>query len=100
MKSMMRTQNTQSLKKIIIRLIKEEGLEEGLRHTRLYTLWDELLGVTVAKNTRKKYIEGRTLFVYLNSSIVRNQLFMMRQDIIKQLNNKMGEEIIDTLELH
>jgi predicted nucleic acid-binding Zn ribbon protein len=99
-KSMMGQSNTKSIKDLIIRLIKEEGLEEGLQHARLYALWDELLGVTVAKNTRKKYMQGRTLFVYLNSSIVRNQLFMMRQDIIKQLNKKMGKEIIDALELH
>jgi hypothetical protein len=37
--------------------------------------------------------------VHLNSSIVRNQLFMMRQDIINQINAKIGREIISTLEL-
>jgi predicted nucleic acid-binding Zn ribbon protein len=91
--------NTHSLKELLIRLIKDEGLEEGLLHARVYALWDEMLGVTVAKNTRKKYIQGRTLFVHLNSSIVRNQLFMMRQDIINQINAKIGREIISTLEL-
>ena len=68
-------------------------------HARVYALWDEMLGVTVAKNTRKKYIQGRTLFVYLNSSIVRNQLFMMRQDIINQINKNLETDIIDALEL-
>jgi predicted nucleic acid-binding Zn ribbon protein len=92
-------QNTNSLKDLLIKLIKEEGLEEKLLHARLYALWDEMLGITVAKNTRKKYIQGRTLFVHLNSSIVRSQLFMMRQDIINQLNKKLGKELIDALEL-
>jgi predicted nucleic acid-binding Zn ribbon protein len=92
-------QNIQSLKDLIIRFIKEEGIEEGLLHARVYALWDEMLGVTVAKNTRKKYIQGRTLFVYLNSSIVRNQLFMMRQDIINQINKNLETDIIDALEL-
>jgi predicted nucleic acid-binding Zn ribbon protein len=91
--------NTQSLKEVLLQLIKEEGLENGLLYARLYALWDEMLGVTVARNTRKKYIQGRTLFVHLNSSIVRSQLFMMRQDIVAQLNKRMGKDIIDTLEL-
>jgi predicted nucleic acid-binding Zn ribbon protein len=95
----MLSQNTHSLKEIILQLLKKEGLEEGLLHTRLYALWDELLGATVARNTRKKYIQGRTLFVHLNSSIVRSQLFMMRQDIVKQLNKSIGKELIDSLEL-
>ncbi|MDR3180663.1 MAG: DUF721 domain-containing protein [Prevotellaceae bacterium] len=92
-------QNTHTLKELLLQFIKEEGFEEGLLHARIYALWDEMLGVTVAKNTRKKYMEGRTLFVYLNSSIVRAQLFMMRQDIINQLNEKIGKVVIDTLEL-
>jgi predicted nucleic acid-binding Zn ribbon protein len=92
-------QNTNPIKVLLSRLIKEEGLEGDLLHTRLYALWDEMLGVTVAKNTRKKYVRGRTLFVHLNSSIVRNQLFMMRQEIIAELNKKLGENLIDALEL-
>jgi predicted nucleic acid-binding Zn ribbon protein len=92
-------QNTNTIKTILSQFIKEEGLEDKLMHARLYALWDEMLGVTVAKNTRKKYIQGRTFFVHLNSSIVRNQLFMMRQDIITQLNKKLGKEIIEALEL-
>jgi predicted nucleic acid-binding Zn ribbon protein len=95
----MLSQNTHALKDLLLRLIKEEGLEGGLLHARLYALWDELLGVTVARNTRKKYVQGRTLFVYLNSSIVRSQLFMMRQDIVAQLNKRLGQDLIDTLEL-
>jgi predicted nucleic acid-binding Zn ribbon protein len=95
----MAKQNTQSIKNVLIQFIKEQGLEKGLQHARLYALWDELLGVTVAKNTRKKYVQGRTLCVHLNSSIVRNQLFMMRQDIITELNRQLGEDLLDTLEL-
>jgi predicted nucleic acid-binding Zn ribbon protein len=95
----MLSQNTSSIKDLLIRLIREEGLEDKLLHTRLYALWDEMLGATVAKNTRKKYIQGRILFVHLNSSIVRSQLFMMRQDIVTQLNRRLGKNLIDTLEL-
>jgi predicted nucleic acid-binding Zn ribbon protein len=95
----MLSQNTHSLKDLLIRLVREERLEDGLLNARLYALWDEMLGVTVARNTRKKYVQGRTLFVHLNSSVVRSQLFMMRQDIVTQLNKRLGQDLIDTLEL-
>ncbi|MDR0295181.1 MAG: DUF721 domain-containing protein [Prevotellaceae bacterium] len=93
----MKRQNTAILKDIIDDLIRQEGLEEGLLLSRLYDLWDEMLGVTVAKNTRNKYIKDRKLIVELDSSVVRNQLFMMRQDIVIQLNKQLGKNIIDEI---
>ncbi len=57
-------------------------------------------GATVAKNTRNKYMKGRTLFVQLNSSVVRNQLFMMRQDIVNELNKRMEKSLVDELVLN
>ncbi len=45
-------------------------------------------------------MKGRTLFVQLNSSVVRNQLFMMRQDIVNELNKRMGKSLIDELVLN
>ncbi len=96
----MKRQDTNILKDVLQDFIKEEGLEEGLLRQRLFTLWDEMLGVTVAKNTRNKYMKGRTLFVQLNSSVVRNQLFMMRQDIVNELNKRMGKSLIDELVLN
>jgi predicted nucleic acid-binding Zn ribbon protein len=95
----MKKQNTAILKDVIAELIRQEGLEEGLLRSRLYDLWDDMLGVTVAKNTRNKYLKDRKLIVELDSSVVRNQLFMMRQDIVKQLNKQLGKEIVDELVL-
>ena len=91
----MKKQKAVILKDIIEDIIRQEGLEDGLLRSRLYDLWDEMLGLTVAKNTRKKYLKGRKLFVELDSSVVRNQLFMMRQEIVAQLNKQLGKELID-----
>ncbi len=45
-------------------------------------------------------MKGRTLFVQLNSSVVRNQLFMMRQDIVNELNKRMEKSLVDELVLN
>ena len=95
----MKRQNTAILKDVIEELIRQEGLEDGLLRSRLYDLWDETLGVTVAKNTRNKYLKDRKLIVELDSSVIRNQLFMMRQDIVTQLNKQLGKALIDELVL-
>ena len=91
----MKKQNTVILKDVIEELIRKEGLEEGLLRIRLYDLWDEMLGAIVARNTRNKYVKDRKLIVELDSSVVRNQLFVMRREIVAQLNKRLGKNIID-----
>jgi predicted nucleic acid-binding Zn ribbon protein len=93
----MKRQNTQLLKDVLQQCIREAGWEHKLQETRVLMLWDELLGLTVSRVTREKYIYNRKLFVQLDSSIVRQQLFMMRHEIVEKLNRQVGEQIVDEL---
>jgi predicted nucleic acid-binding Zn ribbon protein len=95
----MRRQQTSTLKDLVNQFIREEGLEEGLYNTRLYALWDEMLGQTVARHTTKKYVKNHILYVQFDSSVVRSQLFAMRDDIVAQLNKRIGKELIHSIEL-
>jgi len=93
----MKKHNTQSLKDVLQQFIRSEGLEDKLIETRVLLAWDNLLGTGVARATIKKYILGRKLFVQLNSSVVRQQLFMIRNEIIEKLNQQVGKKVIDEL---
>jgi hypothetical protein len=59
--------------------------------------WNEVLGNNVARATTKLFIKNRVLFVYLKSPVVRNELMMLKTGIIKSLNEKVGEKIIDDI---
>ena len=93
----MQRHKTILLKDALKQVIADEGLETGLLHTKVYALWDELLGNAVARMTRKKYIKDNKLFVHLDSSVVRSQLFMMRTEIVAQINKKIGVRLIEDL---
>jgi predicted nucleic acid-binding Zn ribbon protein len=94
---MKRQNNILLLKDVLRQCIREAGWEEKLQEARVLLLWDELLGPAVARATRQKYIASRKLFVRLNSSIVRQQLFMMRREIVETLNRQAGASVIDEL---
>ncbi|MDR2359316.1 MAG: DUF721 domain-containing protein [Prevotellaceae bacterium] len=85
------------LKDVLQQYVLDEGLENKLLETRALLLWDELLGLTVTRVTRKKYIANRKFFVQLDSSIVRQQLFMMRAEIVEKINQQAGAKVIDEL---
>lgn len=94
---MKRQNKIQSLKDVLQQCILEEGWGHKLQETRVLLLWDELLGLAVTRVTRHKYIANRKFFVQLNSSIVRQQLFMMRNEIVEKLNQQAGANVIDEL---
>ena len=57
------------------------------------------MGKIIAKRTKSDYIKDKNLYVFLNSSVLRNELMMMRQEIIDTLNKRVGENVIDDIRL-
>jgi len=95
----MRRSETLNISEIIASLLKEQGLENKLFENRLMNSWEELLGKTVAKATRSLYIKDRVLFVYISSSVVKHEIMMIRDDLVKRLNEKAGRKVIDKIVL-
>ena len=42
----------------------------------------------------KANIKDRKLYVYLRSSVIRNELFMLQEEILKKLNETAGEVLV------
>jgi predicted nucleic acid-binding Zn ribbon protein len=97
--NIMRKSNTQKIGKVIDEYLRDSGLIQKLRKARVLNHWEELMGKTVANRTKSIYIKNRTLFVILSSSVLRNELSMMRQEIIDAVNKHAGEMIIDNVVL-
>lgn len=90
----MRKTNTQSLKEVLGDFTSELNLSQRIKEIRIIKKWPELMGPAIAKVTDKIYIRNKTLYVHLSSSVARNELFMMRDAIVRIMNKKAGETII------
>jgi predicted nucleic acid-binding Zn ribbon protein len=84
---------------LLQQFVKANNLEKGLAEYRLMKSWNELLGVTIARRTRSMYIRNRKLFVTLHSSVVRNELSMIKHSLIPRLNEAAGMHVIDDIVL-
>jgi predicted nucleic acid-binding Zn ribbon protein len=93
----MRKSNTQKISEIVDEYLKSSGLNHKLKKARIINHWEDMVGRAVAKRTTSIYIRKKTLFVSLNSSVVKNELLMMRQQIIDALNKYAGEIIIEKI---
>jgi len=93
----MRKKNTQKIDAVIKEYLKAFKIDDKLKEVRLIKSWDEVVGRTIARSTSNIYIHNRRLFVKLNSSVIRNELFMLRDGLKKALNDKAGSNVIDEI---
>ena len=77
--------------------VKANKLEDGLAEYRIKKGWNELLGVSVSKKTKSLVIRNRKLIVYLHSSVIRNELMMIKDTLIQRLNAVAGRDVIDDI---
>ncbi len=93
----MRKSQTQKIGDVIKDCLNELQISRKLKEVSVITQWESLMGKIVANRTDKIYIKNRTLFVHVHSSVLKTELIMMRQDILKRVNENAGESIIDQI---
>jgi predicted nucleic acid-binding Zn ribbon protein len=91
--------DSQRIDSLLRQFVKENRLERGLAEYRLLKSWKELLGITIAKRTKDLRIRNRKLYVTLHSSVVRNELAMIKDTLIPKLNAAAGMDVIDDIVL-
>jgi len=93
----MRKSETQKLGEIIREYLDQMMIDKKLKEVSTIRSWEELMGKPVAERTRNIYVKNKTLFIELKSSVLRNELIMMRQAIIDKINERAGEKIIEKM---
>jgi predicted nucleic acid-binding Zn ribbon protein len=90
----MRRSKTISLADAIKDYITEMNLGDKLAETSVINSWDEIVGKAISSRTSKIYVKDHVLHVHLTSSVVRNELLMLRESLRNKLNEKAGKEVI------
>ncbi|MFT3738537.1 MAG: DUF721 domain-containing protein [Breznakibacter sp.] len=69
-------------------------LSKGLLETQVLQNWGKILGPSVERHTQKIYLSNGVLFVHLDSSVARNELVMLKEKIVRSLNQSVGANIV------
>jgi len=89
-----RTSNEQPLKEVLDRWMKAYGFEERAKQLEIVEAWPELMGTAVAHRTREISIRNKTLYLKMDSSVMRDELAHGKQVIIQRVNEFAGKEMI------
>jgi predicted nucleic acid-binding Zn ribbon protein len=95
----MRRSKTISIAEAIGDYIRELNLEGKLGEAAVINSWEETVGKVISSRTKKIYIRDKVLYVHLSSSVVRNELLMLRTALKDKINSKAGQEVITDIVL-
>ncbi len=93
----MSEKNTENIKKILDEFIRKQSYKKRLLATRIYELWKDLMGETIMPYTKEIKYKNGTLYVYLSSAALREELNRGKDKIINLLNENLGENIIQKI---
>jgi len=93
----MRRENSRTLAEVLKELVDSYKIKGKLCEVKAINAWPEIVGERIASRTLEIKITNRKYFVKIQSSIIRQELFMIRTEIVKRINLKAGESVVDDL---
>lgn len=96
----MQRRTVKSLKDVLAQLIREQGLETPLLQKRLIDAWPKVAGKVVARYTGSIFISDQVLHVKILNPALRQDLTMMRSQLLYRLNAEVGTNLITDVHIY
>ena len=84
-----------SIGELVDKLMKAYRLDGKLKEMDIIDSWGDMMGIAVANRTKNIVIRNKTLFLTMDSSVMRDELSHGKSIIIQRINEKAGYEIIN-----
>ena len=83
-----------TMEEVIEEYIKSAKIASGLNTQRIFAAWDDCSGA--GPFTLKRYFRSGTLYITLNSSVIRNQLSFQKEALIEKMNATLSVDRLFT----
>jgi len=74
--------------------LKNSRFKGQVQAMQIEEAWEKIMGKTIAKYTEKIQIQGNTLVINTNVAPLKQELVYQKEQIIKRVNEALGENII------
>lgn len=96
----MKRTDAQSIGDIIDGMMAQTGITDEYARQRLCYLWAEVVGSGINRFTSRRYVEGDVLHVHITSAALKNEISFLRPQLVKRLNDAVGETVISDIMIH
>lgn len=91
---MRKNNNTSNISTIIKKLMSNPKLSKRLENLDILEVWSRIIGEQLQKYIIEARVVDNNLIVKVNSSTLRNEFSYKKTDLIEEINNKLGKNII------
>ncbi len=92
--------NNIELKNLINTFLKKNKLEKGLLNIEVKKAWFDLMNNGVANYTSDVSLRNKTLYIKLSSAALKEELSYGKEKLIKLINEKLEEDIVEKIVLY
>jgi len=93
----MRRSETVKLSELVKQSIEANNLQDGIDKVRIKSVWKVVAGFHISKATTELEIVNSTLYVSLNSSILRSEVMLIKSELVHKLNAEIGRKFISEI---
>lgn len=92
--------NNLELKILVNTFLKENKLEKGLLNIEVKKAWFELMNNGVANYTTDVSLRKKTLYIKLSSPALKEELSYGKEKLIKLINERLKENVVEKIILN
>ena len=93
----MRKANDKSIKEAIEQMMQVYKIKRKFDETGVIASWPDIVGKSVANRTKELFIHDKKLFLRIESSVIKNELMLMRTQIISKINDEAKGILIEEI---
>ena len=83
----MKEGKTKQIDELVDQVLRNMGLEQKFKEHEVCMIWPEVVGQMIASRTK-------SVRVSFTSAVVRNEIMMVKEGLIRALNEKVGKEVV------
>lgn len=94
----MRRRNTESIGEVIRQYFEENPfIKRKIAENRAVEGWAKMMGRSATNYTTNIYLRNSVMYIHLSSSVLRSELLMAKDRLIKNLNDYAGMQVVDDI---
>ena len=83
-----------SLGEALNEFLNKSRMKGDIQALRIDAIWEEIMGKTIARYTDKLQIIGEKLIISTTVAPLKNELLYQRDEIIRRVNEALGQKVI------
>lgn len=91
---MSRKDNEAPLKDLIDKFMKAYNLDGRMKEMNIRHNWEEIVGPAIFRRTESVQFNGSVLLLKVKSSVMRQELLLIKSDLIAKINEYAGESLV------